>query len=55
MTRVLFCPLSLGERVGVRETAFDPSLACSDRPSPLTPPPRGEGNKSCNFWSTPCP
>ncbi len=42
-----FFPLSPGERVGVRETAADPSLDVKATPSPLTPPPRGEGNRIC--------
>jgi cytochrome c-type biogenesis protein CcmH len=40
------CSLSLGERVGVRDCALDPSLDGSETPSPLTPPPRGEGNRT---------
>ena len=47
-----FCPLSLGERVGVRDVAHDPSLDGTPAPSPLAPRPspgqallpRGEGN-----------
>ena len=35
--------LSLGERVGVRETAFEPSVDGTDRPSPQPSPPGGGG------------
>ena len=41
-----FGPLSPGERVGVREMAFDPNLTATETPSPPTPPPRGEGSKT---------
>jgi urease accessory protein len=50
--------LSLGERVGERDVAHDPSLDGAHRPSPLTPrpspgqalPPRGEGDLAAG-WS----
>ena len=42
----LFCSLSLGERVGVRDCADDPNLDVTHGPSPLTPPPRGEGSSA---------
>jgi len=41
-----FCPLSPGGRVGEKDPAFNPSLDGGDKPSPLAPPPRGEGDKS---------
>ncbi len=41
----LFDSLSPGERVAVRDVAHDPTLEAMHRPSPLAPPPRGEGNK----------
>ena len=49
-----FCSLSPGERRrpapakagGERETVPDPSLGGIARPSPLAPPPRGEGNRT---------
>ena len=51
-TNRLFGPLSLGERVGGRDVAHDPSLDATHRLSPLAPPPppgralrpRGEGD-----------
>ena len=40
------CPLSLGERVGVREVAVNPALDRTDTPSPpLAPLPEREGNQ----------
>jgi hypothetical protein len=50
----VFYPLSLGERVGVREMAQESGLEAPHRPSPLAPPPRGEGNKSFSLRSAPC-
>ena len=41
-----FCPLSPGERVGVRDVAFNPNLDRIARPSPLTPPLRREGDRT---------
>ena len=41
-----FYPLSLGERVGVREVACYLNLDAGVAPSPLAPPPRGEGNRT---------
>jgi anaerobic selenocysteine-containing dehydrogenase len=40
------CPLSLGERVGVRAAVPEPSLQGTAPPSPLAPLPEGEGNQS---------
>ena len=39
-----FGSLSPGERVGERDTALNPKLVETLRPSPLAPPPQGEGN-----------
>jgi hypothetical protein len=39
-----FGPLSPGERALVRDVALDPSWAGVRGPSPLAPPPRGEGD-----------
>ncbi len=38
-------PLPSRERVGVRGRVFNPSLDGRDKPSPVAPPSRGEGNK----------
>ena len=51
----LFGSLSPGERVGVRDVALDPSLDGSHSPSPLAPPPRGEGNNAHGAWAQTVP